>query len=312
MKLNNTHRDYEKEVRQMKDFNHTMLVGRKYFKSKSPNFLTFTEKEKIRRLHDEDPNRYTIDHLSQAFPADPHTISIIIRNRWTPKDTNRVQKHDESVKKNWEAFKEGKLEIDPMLAEHLKKFASRDFNHLAKPQPYKKLGVQVPKPRGNEFLSIITSCTKYAEEGESKPVTSGRPLRVRKIESEETQMPDLQYNEDDDHEMKLRGRKEFSKKNITLEQLQKLAPQFKLPKEEEKDLSFSEHIPKFKTIEFPAERQTAVSEFKSEVKMMESKDFIKIPKHLRQHGKIYQVHESFYSDDGEFLYRVPGIENSKN
>lgn len=297
----------------MKDFDHTMLIGRKYFKSRSPNFLTFSEKEQIRKLHDDDPKKYTVDELSQSFPADPKTISILIRNRWTPKDTKRIEKHDESVKKNWQAFKEGKLEIDPMLAEHLKKFAMRDFNKLATPQAYRKLGVQVPKPRGNEFLSIITSCKKYAEVDEqgkeiNEPVTSGRPLRVRKIESQETRLPELKYNEDDEYMFKMEGRKEFSRKNITLDELQKIAPQYTVPKDDVKELSFEEFTPKFKTVAIREENKEGLSQFKSEIeKNMALKPFIKIPKKLWQRGKIYKVNDSFYSDDGEFLYRVPGL-----
>lgn len=313
MNLNKTQRQHEQEVAKMKDFDHRMLIGRKYFKSRSPNFLTFAEKEQIRKLHDDDPKKYTVDELSHSFPADPKTISILIRNRWTPKDTKRIEKHDESVKKNWEAFKEGKIEIDPMLAEHLKKFAMRNFNNLAKPQPYRKLGVQVPKPRGNEFLSIITSCKKYAEVDEkgemiNEPVTSGRPLRVRKIESQETRLPDLQHNEDDEIMFKMQGRMEFSKKNITLEELQKIAPQYTIAKDEEKELSFEDFTPKFKTVAIREKKSDGLSQFKSEIeKKMELKPFIKIPRKSWQRGKLYKVEDCFYSDDGEFLYRVPGL-----
>ena len=41
-----------------------MIVGNKYFKTKSPNFLTYNEKEQIRTLHDEDSEKWTIDKLS--------------------------------------------------------------------------------------------------------------------------------------------------------------------------------------------------------------------------------------------------------
>lgn len=307
MNLDKTHRQHEKEAAKMRDFDHTMLVGRKYFKSKSPNFLTFAEKEQIRKLHEDDPEKYTLDKLSQSFPADPKTISILLRNRWTPKDTKRVQKHDESVKRNWTAFKEGKLEIDPMLAQHLKKFAVRNFQHLAQPPPYKKIGIEVPKPKGNEFLSIITSCKKYAEIAES--VTSGRPLRVRKIESEETRFPDLKQNLDDEITLRMDGREEFSRKNITLEELQRQAPHYKLPNSEVKEVSYEEYTPKFKTAAIVKEKKGGLSEFKAEVESkQEIQEFIKIPKKVWKRGKIYQVRDCFYTDDGEFLYRVPGLE----
>lgn len=310
MNMGKTYTQYEKEESKMKDFNHRMLIGRKYFKTKSPNFLTFAEKEQIRKFHEDDPDRYTIDELSKAFPADPQTISIIVRGRWQPRDTIKLQKHDEAVKRNWEAFKEGKLTIDPLLAEHLKKFAFRDFNSLAKPQPYRRLGVQVPKPRGNEFLSIITSCKKYADESEeNKIVTSGRPLRVRKIESEETRIPEMRPIDDEDDTYVLQGKKEYGKKMMTLEELQKIAPQFSLQKDEEKEVTFEEHVPKFKEIKLPSERKSALSEFKDEVGITNDvRPFIKIPKEVWKRGQLYKHKDCFYSDDGEFLYRVPGLE----
>ena len=64
MNLGDTHKQYEKDVRRMKEKVQLMIVGKKYFKSKSPNFLTYNEKEQIRTLHEEDSEKWTVDKLS--------------------------------------------------------------------------------------------------------------------------------------------------------------------------------------------------------------------------------------------------------
>lgn len=322
MQADQTVRQHEKEMRMMKDQVNTFIVGRKYFKSSSPNFLTYNEKEKIRKLYDDDSQKNTEDELSRSFPADPYTISQIIKNRWQPKDTIRVQKHDEAVKKNWEAFKAGKLEVDPMLAKHLKKFATRDFNHLAKPEPYRKIGVQVPTPLSKEFSSIITSCKKYSEpkkDDKSSVYEGVKPLRVRKIESQETRMPDLKPDDEDNNTMLLSGRREFSKRPVTLEEFQKHAPIYKMPEENIQVTKFDE-IKAFQPVLVRKEKEEklALKEENNVVTLktkavnnpydvVRIKENVLIPRKLWKSGKLFKVRDCFYDDDGEFLYRVPGM-----
>ena len=64
MNLEDTHKQHEKEIRRMREKVQSIIVGKKYFKTKSPNFLTFNEKEQIRTLHEEDPDKWTVDKLS--------------------------------------------------------------------------------------------------------------------------------------------------------------------------------------------------------------------------------------------------------
>jgi hypothetical protein len=64
MNLGDTHRQHEKDVRRMKEKVQLMIVKQKYFKDKSPNFLTYNEKEQIRTLHEEDSEKWTVDKLS--------------------------------------------------------------------------------------------------------------------------------------------------------------------------------------------------------------------------------------------------------
>ncbi|KAL7018902.1 hypothetical protein ACKWTF_010953 [Chironomus riparius] len=297
MNLGDTHRQHEKDVRKMKEKVQLMIVGKKYFKDKSPNFLTYNEKEQIRTLHEEDSEKWTVDKLSESFPADPYAISQIIRSKWIPKDTNRIFRHDESVKRNWNEFNEGKLEIDPMLAQHLKKFAFRDINKLAERAPNKRLGVEFPRPKSNEFLSIVTSCSKYNDEQHE----------VKQIESTELRMPKHRPDHDDNTFM-MHGNKRFSSESITLADLQEKNPQINEQvmlnevKTVDKDLS---NI-KFKT--FEENNFISLTNNEKLLDKLKIQEKIRIPKKEWRKGKIYKVNDCFYSDDGEFLYRVPGLD----
>lgn len=54
-------------------------VTRKQFKEeKLPNMLTWDEKQQIRALHTEDPEKWTYMQLAFSFPATPSIIKVKI------------------------------------------------------------------------------------------------------------------------------------------------------------------------------------------------------------------------------------------
>ena len=55
------------------------IVKKKYFDEKDPNFLFWNEKEQIRHLHQTNED-WSLDRLSDSFPALPDTISVMISN----------------------------------------------------------------------------------------------------------------------------------------------------------------------------------------------------------------------------------------
>lgn len=298
----------------MKEQISSCIVAQKYFHEKTPNFITFKEKEQIQQLHESDPEKYSVLNLSNSFPADPQGIHHVLRFKRKPKNTKVIEDHDKAVKRNWIAFKEGKLKVEPRLAEHLKKFASRDLSHVGAPQPFKKLGIQVPKPESNEFLSIITTCSKYQEKDEEDAPTifHNRKLRVRKLESEELRMPEIPQDEEE-NTVVLEGRQLFSKKNITFDEFQKKAPEkYKLHQEvvDQQEEVETKQIEKTSKIQKYEQKDMVIKPdqiYSKDLLMIREK--IKIPKKLWQRGKIFQVNDCFYTDDGEFLYRVPGLRN---
>jgi neugrin len=294
-----------------------MIVGKKYFKERTPNFLTYSEKEQIRTLHEKDPEMWTIEKLSESFPADPFTINLILKANWTPRNTKRIQRHDESVIRNWENFKEGKVKVEPLLENHLKKFAFRDLNLLAKPVPFRKLGVEIPKPVSNEFTKIITSCTKYAEKSEEVPE---EPKRVRKIESQELRLPEAINDENVDSYL-MTGRSPINvptKRNITFEELRKYSSEINSKMQENEAAqkgSMLEEVKNLKVKKISNTKSNDVIALSSQEQKindsLEIMERISIPKNLWKQGGTYKLDDCFYDDDGEFLYRVPGLVGPK-
>lgn len=307
MNVSEAHKQFEKEETTYKQKISSFIVGRKYFGEKTVNFLTWSEKEQIRLLCQKDPDEWTPSKLSESFPADPLTISKIIKSRWQPKDLKRIQKHDESVRSSWKKFKAGDLEVDPILAEHLKKFAHRNFNNIAKPQPNRKLGTEVPRPSGNEFLSIITSCKKYSED--PPKFSEGKALQLG---SDGLRFPRNFSRDPEEDSCLLEGKitgnvgRSFAKA-VPLKEYQKSSPDIDLP---EKLQSFAqeeqEEIEPFKKIKSVDVNALSINE-KKVFKSLEIQELIAIPKRLWKKDQIYKVGDCFYADDGEFLYRVPGL-----
>ena len=76
MEVHKLHEQHEKELAQIKEREKYLIVREKYFKEKSPNFLTWHDKEQIRYLHNTEPEEWTIERLSEGFPALPETIKV--------------------------------------------------------------------------------------------------------------------------------------------------------------------------------------------------------------------------------------------
>jgi hypothetical protein len=53
------------------------IVGHKYFRpEKELNLLTWSEKEQIRYLHNSDEDTWTVEKLSESFPASKMTVMV--------------------------------------------------------------------------------------------------------------------------------------------------------------------------------------------------------------------------------------------
>lgn len=184
-----------------------------------------------------------------------------------------------------------------MLAQHLKKFAFRDINKLVERSPNKRLGVEFPKPKSNEFLSIVTSCSKYKNE----------QSEVKQIESTELRMP-KHRPADDEKTFMMHGKKRFSSENITLADLQEKSPDINSQVKFYESETVDKNLPKIKFKSFEDNNYISLPKNEKLFDKLKVQEKIRIPRKEWKKGKIYKVHDCFYSDDGEFLYRVPGLD----
>lgn len=78
MDIQKSHKEHLSELAREKEKLRYQIVRRKYFKEHYPNFLTWNEKEQIKYLHSTNPEEWTIERLSESFPALPEIIQVCI------------------------------------------------------------------------------------------------------------------------------------------------------------------------------------------------------------------------------------------
>lgn len=71
-----SHKEHTEELELRKQQERYFMIKQKYFKEKLPNFLTWNDKQQIKYLHRTDPEQWTIDRLSESFPALPEVITV--------------------------------------------------------------------------------------------------------------------------------------------------------------------------------------------------------------------------------------------
>ncbi|XP_034252820.1 uncharacterized protein LOC117652195 [Thrips palmi] len=110
-----------------KELQSIFQVTRKQFKEeKSPNMLSWDEKQQIRALHAKDPEKWTHMQLAFSFPATPSIIQKILRAKWKYNSPEQIEKHDARVQRNWDALLKDDLEVpNEELKKHLLSFSQR-------------------------------------------------------------------------------------------------------------------------------------------------------------------------------------------
>ncbi|XP_034942695.1 uncharacterized protein [Chelonus insularis] len=164
--------EHKRELRYNKELLKMRITASKYFKTKEPNFLTWSERSQIKNLHDKDNQEWTPERLSTAFPALPETIKKVLKSNYMPKTAEAVIRYDQNVVDNWNQFKAGNLALSPQLEAHLQKFKDRNIQitnlktiaeKFVKPKPV------FSSPNCTMFSSIVKDYT------ESKCITDEKP-----------------------------------------------------------------------------------------------------------------------------------------
>ncbi|XP_055550627.1 uncharacterized protein LOC129733084 [Wyeomyia smithii] len=299
--VHKSHRQYEQEVEQYRERLQSWIVGNKYFKTKQLNFLTWSEKEQIRYLHNFDSEEWSIDKLVESFPADRYTIVKIIKAKWFPRDVNRIQRHDEAVRENWERFKSGRIKnLDDGFAEHLNKFVNRNFQEVVKPKLETKRLYEIRTlPEDGEFSKIITGCKKYA-------YTEDEP-ELTQIGTQTEPIPEIPFKAPKKDMFLMGNVSDLSPRTLT--QMKSELGQPSVSEAEQPQVvsrtsageSFVLNVKKYNSDLVPSESRNATQTATG------IKEFIEIPQKLYKRGATFKLDDCFYDDDGEFLYRVPGM-----
>nr|XP_014091111.1 uncharacterized protein LOC106618077 [Bactrocera oleae] len=333
MATNHTHREYEREMSQQRERIRHIMVKHKYFReTKLPNLLTYAEKEQMRTLHSRDPEEWTADRLAESFPATTEVVKKIITAKWQARSEHRIRKHDEVVIQNWEKFRSDPklLQLPPDFQAHLQKFATRrteDLLSVARGLPAKPA---LARPMKQEFLSIITSCKKYAEKEDVPKITSGNSQNVEEVSratsaEDETYLLQKVY---DKRRMRLQELKKFklspTELSVSSNELTKnenhtvnreITEQESASKLHNPDgtgiISKSLHNNPFADInaieKYESNEIVISAEDQKRFEITRVKDHIHIPRKVWRKGGTYRVEDAYYDDDGELLYRVPGM-----
>lgn len=307
--VDQTHRSHKREMAFQQERIKHMIVRSKYFKETQLNFLTWAEKEQIRHLHQNDSEEWSAEKLADSFPADELTITKILRANWQPRTDDRVRRHDDGVRRSWQALLDGGDVgvIGPKLRDHLMKFSTRGVvTDTERPAIGVKASSLRSKSGNNEFLSIITSCKKYSE-----------PEAAEQQTDDQIELPTRPPNSDSFLLGKVNKSKPLMFKELTgiadegsqRNDLKLRHNPFHDPRGEQAVMSAIPdnsvdqlHVQKYDTTNV----QSTEAELKK-LSMPAIQDQISIPKALYRRGATYKLRDCYYDDDGEFLYRVPGM-----
>ncbi|KAK9510364.1 hypothetical protein O3M35_005165 [Rhynocoris fuscipes] len=287
---------HERNINRIKKKILLKQIERKYFSAqKLPNMLFWSEKEQIRYLYQTDPDLWTPEKLSECFPTTPDIVKKLIKSNWKPMNNNRIKLHDETVSANWKAFKMGQLNFPDIFARHLKSFTSRDV-FISKPEE------NLPEVRMNhsgEFANIIKN------------------YDIKTISSDDKQS---NFSESENNKYSSLKEKQFNyrsrnKKSVTLNVLNKDLNLKECDKDD--SILFNEKSQMEKTELGVLNEHTLGKSLETDIKEIEIETLnnspangdeinmkIKIPKEKWKKGNLYKVNNCFYTDDGEFLYRV--------
>ncbi|XP_018327311.1 putative neugrin-like protein DDB_G0288135 [Agrilus planipennis] len=288
MNLNLSYDKHVDELKTLKEREKRLIVRQKYFKQTLPNFLTWSEKEQIRYLHHSDPELWTFEKLSDGFPALPRVISKVIKSSWTKLNDNKIKAHDISVQENWDLFKQGKLSRLPNeLVDHLKQFQQRKINIGEKFAARNERSQKEETPAG-EFSEIIKSYDRLKNKKTDETVTSNdiNIFDYKKVQKETYLITPPDHFENKRH------------------------VQLKFLESENKIRTIPNDLLEKNEVEYRKCSETKVVSMgrqKKDYSFLLYPQKIRIPAKVRKSGCIYKLQDSFYDDDGEFLYRVPGM-----
>lgn len=166
------------------------ILKRKYFKdSKEENLLTWETKEQIRFLHQEFPEDWTIEKLSQSFPISHNGIIKLLNSSFVIKTREKILEHDMKVKKKWKELEADLSRKAGPINTQSKNLIESGKLHLMKNAatlkgvPRKMLQLKDDRKTGSEQVGIFSSIVKsYANsKTQNEIITQTNPLDLKQL-----------------------------------------------------------------------------------------------------------------------------------
>lgn len=299
-----TYDEYRQESKTEREKLKQYIVRNKYFNEKKLSFLTWAEMEQIRLLNREDSVEWDEQKLAESFPADVLTIKKVLKANWQPKDAKRIVKHDEKVRLNWKSFTNGELtDMDPKLSEHLKKFSARNLNQkIDYDNVFKK---EMPKPESSEFLGIITSCKKYKEEPKQISGEQGDMKLPEETTKETLMLGSIGSQKLFAFKPRNSNKDKHDRANDETETIFDNPIGTEIKKEDSRQQNST--VNPFSIAKYGMNEVQLNANDLKQLSMPSIRQHIEIPEKLLKEGATYRLGDCYYDDDGEFLYRVPGM-----
>ncbi|KAJ1522224.1 hypothetical protein ONE63_002532 [Megalurothrips usitatus] len=179
-------------------------IQRKQLKEeKLPNMLFWDEKQEIKTLHANDPEKWTIMRLAFSYPASPSVIKKVLKSQMKLRSQEEIERHDRRVQRNWEEYSEGKLRIqNKVLEKHLMAFTKRNEIRPTTCKDISSVPAKDFNPLSNilkdggVFASIYQSYQKATENSNSKEVSDEEVCNKKYEDSTEMDMRNHQRGED--------------------------------------------------------------------------------------------------------------------
>ncbi|VVC36350.1 Neugrin/Rrg9 [Cinara cedri] len=299
--LLNSHLFYDQhmnEIKQQRKFKSFQNIKRKYFKNNAvqTNFLTYFEKQQIKNLHEKSPKEWTPETLSTCFPATPEIIVKILKSKWIADEGQKILRHDRFVQQNWERFRNGLFKdiLSNEHKNHLTKFSDRRPTLITLEQAE----AFISKPASDflkreEFGQIITSYLgEPSDQNELTQIETKEEPHVERIYEDNTIT-------------------DKSKKHFTLDDIKNNSQNKSFKWYMPQTLQSNEKSVDIATVEASLQENTSVISRKEVSTYIDTmNDYplaIRIPKQVWKEGYMYKVKDCFYDDNGDFLYRVPGL-----
>ncbi|XP_030756794.1 neugrin [Sitophilus oryzae] len=314
MNVQKSHKDHVEEMKQWREKEKYLIVKQKYFKEKFPNFLTWHDKEQIRYLHNTDSTEWSIEKLSESFPALPDIIEKVVKSKWTKKNDQKIVNHDKTVMSNWAEFKQGKLNNLPdELKVHLQKFSSRSLNLKPFDPKNNQKTIRQASEKVGEFSEIIQSYERLKKNSDgsdqrTRESENIKPLaetkKINKISKDPYPLTLTQLKEKIRYDISkgktLSEDEKVILNNVTISKTDNINTVVELKPENVTDIVDQ----RYKT---SSDKVGFVKKTNKDMSHLKYPERIIIPKKAYVRGYTYKLNDCYYDSDGTFLYRVPGM-----